>query len=93
MKRKFSEINNELTIKKPKYLPCDICKRRIYNYEMCTSPFCYCSIDCLSIIILTEQNRMLHESENTFEMKRVEAKDELMFIDYEDNIIAPDHST
>ena len=56
---------------------------------MCTSPYTYCSIDCLSIIILSEQNRMLHESENnTFEMKRVDAKDDLMFIDYEDNIIS-----
>ena len=80
MKRKFSEINNELT-KKPKYLPCDICKRRIYNYEMCTSPFCYCSIECLSIIILTEQNRMFHESENTFEMKTVENHPDLMELD------------
>ena len=81
MKRKFSEINNELAIKKPKYLPCDICKRRIHNYEMCTSPFCYCSIDCLSRIILTEQNRMLHESENTFEMKTVENHPDLMELD------------
>ena len=81
MKRTFSEINNELTIKKPKYLPCDICKRRIYNYEMCTSLFCYCSIDCLSIIILTEQNRMLHESKNTFEMKTVENHPDLMELD------------
>ena len=82
MKRKYSEINNELTIKKPKYLPCDICKRRIYNYEMCTSPFCYCSIDCLSIIILSEQNRMLHENDNnTFEMKKVENHPDLMELD------------
>ena len=81
MKRKFSEINNELTIKKPKYLPCDICKRRIYNYEMCTSPYTYCSIDCLSIIILSEQNIMLHESENTFEMKIVDNHPDLLELD------------
>ena len=71
MKRKYSEIHNELTIKKPKYLPCDTCKRRTYNYEMCTSQYVYCSIDCLSIIILSNQNSMWHEKENnTFEMKK-----------------------
>ena len=82
MKRKYSEINNELTIKKPKYLPCDICKRRTYNYEMCISPHVYCSIDCLSIIILSHQNAMLHEKEeNTFEMKKVENYPDLMELD------------
>ena len=81
MKRKFSEINNELTIKKPKYLTCDIYKLRTYNYEMCTSPYVYCSIYCLSIIILTEQNRMLHESEHTFEMKTVKNHPDLMELD------------
>ena len=82
MKRKYSEINNELTIKKPKYLPCDICKRRTYNYEMRTSPHVYCSIDCLSIIILSRQNSMLHEKEeNTFEMKKVENHPDLMELD------------
>ena len=46
---------------------------------MCTSPHVYCSIDCLSIIILSHQNAMLLENENnTFEMKRVNAKDDLM---------------
>ena len=79
MKRKYNEINNELTIKKPKYLKCDICGVKVYSYQLCTSPYTYCSIDCLSIIILSEQNRMLHENENnTFEMKRVDAKDDLM---------------
>ena len=79
MKRKLDDINNELTIKKPKYLKCDICGVKVYSYQLCTSPYVYCSIDCLSIIILSEQNRMLHENENnTFEMKRVNAKDDLM---------------
>ena len=35
MKRKFSEINNELTIKKPKYLPCDICMYVEYTITKC----------------------------------------------------------
>ena len=48
---------------------------------MCTSPYTYCSIDCLSIIILSEQNRMLHESENTFEIKTVENDPDLMELD------------
>ena len=52
---------------------------KVYSYQLCTSPYVYCSIDCLSIIILSEQNIMLHENENnTFEMKRVDAKDDLM---------------
>ena len=79
MKRKYNDINTELTIKKVKYLKCDICSKRVYTYQLCTSPYVYCSIDCLSIIILSEQNRMLLENENnTFEMKRVDAKDDLM---------------
>ena len=79
MKRKYNEINNELTIKKVKYLKCDICGVKVYSYQLCTSPYVYCSIDCLSVIILSEQNRMLHENENnTFEMKRVNTKDDLM---------------
>ena len=79
MKRKYNEINNELTIKKPKYLKCDVCGVKVYSYQLCTSPYVYCSIDCLSIIILSEQNRMLHENENnTFEMKRVDKHDNLM---------------
>ena len=81
MKRKYNDINNELTIKKVKYLKCDICSKRVYTYQLCTSPYTYCSIDCLSIIILSEQNRMLHESENTFEMKRVENHPDLMELD------------
>ena len=81
MKRKCNDINTELTIKKVKYLKCDICSKRVYTYQLCTSPYTYCSIDCLSIIILSEQNRMLHESENTFEMKRVENHPDLMELD------------
>ena len=54
-KRKCSEIY------KPPFLPCDICSNRVYNYELCTAPFVYCSIDCLSIIVLSHQNKFLHE--------------------------------
>ena len=65
-----------------KYLNCDICSKRVYTYQLCTSPYVYCSIDCLSIIILSEQNRMLHENENnTFEMKKVENHPDLMELD------------
>ena len=80
MKRKLDDINNELTIKKLKYLKCDVCGVKVYNYEMCTSPYVYCSIDGLSIITLSEQNRMLHEGEEDFNstMKRVEKQDDLM---------------
>ena len=49
---------------------------------MCTSRHAYCSIDCLSIIILSNQNSMLHEKENnTFEMKKVENYPDLMELD------------
>ena len=80
MKRKYNDINTELTIKKVKYLKCDICSKRVYTYQLCTSPYTYCSIDCLSIIILSEQNRMLHEGKEDFNstMKRVEKQDDLM---------------
>ena len=80
MKRKYNDINTELTIRKVKYLKCDICSKRVYSFQLCTSPYVYCSIDCLSIIILSEQNRMLHEGEEDFNstMKRVEKQDDLM---------------
>ena len=82
MKRKYNDINTELTIKKVKYLKCDICSKRVYTYQLCTSPYTYCSIDCLSIIILSHQNAMLHEKEeNTFEMKKVENHPDLMELD------------
>ena len=46
MKRKYNDINTELTIKKPKYIKCDVCLKRVYTYQLCTSPYTYCSIDC-----------------------------------------------
>ena len=78
MKRKYSEINNGISIERPKYIMCDICTNRVYNYQLCTQPFTYCSIDCLEILILQQKNGMLHENCKDFKMKRVDAKDDLM---------------
>ena len=69
MKRLHSEIDKELTIHKPRFLPCDVCNKKVYSYHLCTSPYVYCSLDCVAILILSEQNRMLHEKENTFDKK------------------------
>ena len=57
MKRKYSEINNGISIERPKYIMCDICTNRVFNYALCTQPFTYCSIDCLEILILQQKKR------------------------------------
>ena len=48
MKRKYSEINNGISIERPKYIMCDICANRVYNYQLCTQP-------CLEILILQQK--------------------------------------
>ena len=53
-KRKYTEII------KPEYLLCDICHTPIYNYELCTHPYTYCSMDCLEVLILSQKNDYLH---------------------------------
>ena len=67
-KRKYSDIVTELNgiseeihIKVPDYLHCDICNKRIYNYRELQNDFMVCSYDCYSILVLSRQNRYLHE--------------------------------
>ena len=87
MKRLHSEMNTELKIHKPRYLPCDVCGEKVFQYEKCTSPYVYCSIDCVAILILSQQNGMIDENvpeNNTFKIKRVNSQDDLMEIEEED---------
>ncbi len=78
MKRTYSNMDKPLKIKRPKFLKCDVCGKRVYNYELCTKPYTYCSIDCISLLILSNKNGFLHEESPNFEMKRVESHDNLM---------------
>ena len=84
MKRTYSDIGKELSVHKPKFLPCDICIKRVYNYEMCTSPYVYCRDHCLGILILSQENGMLHQNIPDFNIKRVKSEDDLMIIEEED---------
>jgi hypothetical protein len=45
-KRKLNDLEKVI------YLPCDICKNNVYDYETCISPHIYCSNDCFEIIYL-----------------------------------------
>ncbi len=74
MKRKFSEIDNELKIILPTFLLCDICSKKIYNYQLCTNPYTYCSVDCLEILVLSQKNDYL----DTHNMKKVKIFEDLM---------------
>jgi len=74
-KRKYDCIMNEnLTISKVHFLPCDICHRRVYNYRFCTSPFVYCSYDCCALLVLSNKNGYL-------DMKRVKSEENIMKLD------------
>ena len=69
MKRLHSEMDSKLKVYKPSWLPCDVCNQRIYGYEKCTSPYIYCSYNCLAIMILANKNGMLHEDKAEFDSK------------------------
>ena len=34
-------------------LPCQICNTPVYEYNMCISPYTYCSVECFEILYLT----------------------------------------
>ena len=69
-----------LKVEIPRALPCQICKNPVEDYAKCTSPYVYCSIDCLEILILSEKNDYLHtDTSKTF--KRVKSEDDLMSYD------------
>jgi len=79
MKRKFSDMNKietkkEMRISKPDYLLCEICGNRCYNYELCFSPYIYCSRACYEVLFLSKQTTYFHEKP----IKRTYSKDDLM---------------
>ena len=50
------------------YIPCEICKRPVYNYRCCNQSHAItCSYECFSIHILAQKNTYLdeHEKERT----------------------------
>ena len=53
----------QLTIAPIKWLPCNICNRRVYHYRECTSQYVYCSYDCFSILMLSMKNDYLHSKD------------------------------
>ena len=86
-------MDNKLKIHKPRWLPCDVCGQRIYDYEKCISPYIYCSYNCLSILILSNKNGMLHEDSVDFGMKRVESKDDLTVYKVDDKNSVSSHDS
>ena len=68
-KRKYSDINKDLTIKAPFYLLCKICSKKVYGFELCTSPFTYCSSDCLEVLILSQKNDYLDTKDKNDKME------------------------
>ena len=81
MKRLHSEIDSKLKIHKPRWLPCDVCKEKVFSYHLCTSPFIFCSMDCLEILVLSQKNGMLHEDNKDFNKIKYEESVHLMIID------------
>ena len=47
---------NIMPLKPIDSLQCDICKTPVYNYQYCLSAFVYCSMSCLTILILRKMN-------------------------------------
>ena len=83
-KRKYNDIVTELNgtaeeihIKVPDYLNCDVCKKRIYNYRELQHDYMVCSYDCYSILYLSRQNRFLHEKPHDTFLKKSVSHDEL----------------
>ena len=99
MKRKFSQINNCMTIKKVKYLLCEICSKKVYTssryrpqaepevytYQQCQGNYIYCSQDCLEILVLSNKNDYIDVKSKVNSFKRSEKSDNLMELD-DDNL-------
>ena len=66
MKRKYSEMSNEikLTIKPIKYLKCEVCNRRVYNYRLCTNNVVYCSGDCYEVLMLSKKKGYFYDDDD-----------------------------
>ena len=85
MKRKFSGINNCITIKKVKYLLCEICSERVYTYQQCQGNYIYCSQDCFEILVLSNKNDYIDVKSKVNSFNRSEKSDNLMELD-DDNL-------
>ena len=82
-KRKSNEIGKlELSIVIPSFLECMLCGKHVYNYRWCTSPYIYCSYDCLALLILSHKNGYLDTKD-----------DIMMFDDEQDKILCSICST
>lgn len=77
MKRKYSDINKDLTIKSPPFLRCEICNKKVYSYQLCTQPYVYCSLECLEVLLLSQKNDYLDANN----MKRTNNFTDLMILD------------
>ena len=81
MKRKFSQINNCITIKRVKYLLCEICSKKFYTYQQFLGYYIYCSQDCLEILVLSNKNDYIDVKSKENSFKRSEKSDNLMDLD------------
>ena len=82
-KRKYNEISkHNLSINKLDYLPCEICKCRVYHYKFCTIPYVYCSYDCYAILALSLKNDYL-DVKTWVDMKRTKSEEDLMKLDFD----------
>ena len=76
MKRKYSDLEiNQLKINKPHFLLCEICNNKVFNYELCSSPYIYCSNDCLEVLILSHKNSYMDCDDS--KMKRIKSEDNI----------------
>ena len=99
-KRKYNEISkHNLSIKKVEYLPCEICKCKVYHYKFCTIPYVYCSYDCYAILALSLKNDYLdvqlaqgassrssafaEDVKTWVDMKRTKSEEDLTGLDFD----------
>ena len=79
-KEDIKQKPKNLKVEVPHTLPCQICGIPVKEYAKCTSPYVYCSLDCLEVIVLSEKNDYLDECSNkTF--KKVQSEDDLTIYD------------
>ena len=81
MKRKFSQINNCITIKKVKCLLCEIRSKKVYIFQQCKGNYIYCSQNCLEILVLSNKNDYIDVELKDNSFKRSEKSDNLMDLD------------
>ena len=59
-RKRDCSIYEKMTLAPIKWLPCNICQRRVYHYRECTGQYVYCSYDCFAILMLSMKNDYLH---------------------------------